>query len=200
VDGLAGITERIKNDAQREAMELIENARSQAQEKRAQAIRAAEETRTRLLQAAQSEAHHMVERATSTAEMEARKAVLAVKQELVLSVFQETLDYLKGLEDSHYQEFLLSLVLKSSLYQNEEIIFNEKDREKFGPDLIKAVNDQMAAEGKRAAMTLSSETRPISGGLILKSGPVETLCTLDILIQQAKNNLTGDITAILFSA
>lgn len=199
MDGLARITERIRNDAQGEAIELIKNAQSQAQEKRAQAIKIAEETRAHLLQAAQSESRHIVERATSTAEMESRKAILAVKQELVMSVFHGTLDYLKVLDDMQYQALLTDLILKSSLYQNEEIILNEKDHEKFGAQLTEEINRQIAAEGKTAAMTLSSETRPISGGLILKNGPIETLCTLEVLIKQAKNNLTGDITTILFS-
>ena len=54
----------------------------------------------------------------------------------------------------------------------------------------------MNAGGKR--LRLSDETRDIAGGLILRSGSVETNCSVDLLMEMCRGELAGKVADVLF--
>ena len=100
----------------------------------------------------------------------------------------------KCLPDAEYIALLAALAVKASETGSEQIILNPADRAKFG----KAV----AAEANRIsgkALTLSEETRPIVGGLILSQGRIEVNCTLDTLAAQSRSVLSIEAAKLLFA-
>ena len=52
--------------------------------------------------------------------------------------------------------------------------------------------------GKPAQLTLSAETRPIRGGVVLKNGLIETNCSLGTLVDGLRPELSGKVAARLF--
>ena len=124
--------------------------------------------------------------------MEARKSVLSVKQEMVEKSFDLAVQQIVALPDEKYTAFLANLVKKAGPDGDEEIILNAADRARVGEALIKAVN----ADG--AKMKLSDETRDIKGGLILRRGSIETNCSVELLVELCRGELSAKLADVLF--
>ena len=125
--------------------------------------------------------------------MDARKNALAVKQEMVAKSFSLAQEKIVGLPEDKYVAFLAGLAKQASTTGEEAIVLNAADRERLGEKLLKAVN----ADG--ANMTLSSETGDIAGGLILKRGSIEANCSVELLVELCKGELSSALADILFS-
>ena len=124
--------------------------------------------------------------------MEARKSVLAVKQEMVEKSFDLATKQIVALPDEKYVAFLADLVRQAGPAGDEEIILNAADRARIGEALVKAVN----ADG--AKMKLSKETRDIKGGLILRRGSIETNCSVELLVELCRGELSAKLADVLF--
>ena len=48
-------------------------------------------------------------------------------------------------------------------------------------------------------MKLSDETRPVSGGLVLRRGSIEVNCTLDKLLEMTRSSLDAEVASVLFN-
>ena len=124
--------------------------------------------------------------------MEARKSVLAVKQDMVAKSFDLAREKIASMPADKYVAFLAGLVEKAGAAGDEEIILSARDRDAIGDALLKAVN----AGGK--SLKLSAEERDISGGLILRHGNVETNCSIDLLMEMCRGELAGKVADVLF--
>ena len=124
--------------------------------------------------------------------MEARKSVLSVKQEMVEKSFDLAVQQIVALPDEKYTAFLANLVKKAGPAGDEEIILNAADRARVGEALLKVVN----ADG--AKMKLSDETRDIKGGLILRRGSIETNCSVELLVELCRGELSAKLADVLF--
>ena len=124
--------------------------------------------------------------------MEARKSVLAVKQEMVAKSFELAKEKIVSLPAEEYVAFLAGLAEKAGSAGDEQIILSARDRAAVGEALLKAVN----AGGKH--LSLSDETRDIAGGMILRSGNVETNCSVDLLMEMCRGELAGKVADVLF--
>ena len=124
--------------------------------------------------------------------MEARKSMLAVKQEMVEKSFALATEKIVALPEDRYVAFLAELAKRASGSGDEELILNKRDHDAIGEKLLKAVN----ADG--AHMTLSDETRDIAGGLILRRGSIEANCSVELLVELCKGELSSRLADILF--
>lgn len=124
--------------------------------------------------------------------MEARKSVLSVKQEMVEKSFDLAVQQIVALPDQKYAAFLADLVKKAGPAGDEEIILNAADRVRIGDALLKAVN----ADG--AKMKLSDETRDLKGGLILRRGSIETNCSVELLVELCRGEMSARLADVLF--
>lgn len=128
-------------------------------------------------------------------QMEARKATLAVKQEMVSLAFDKALEALCGLPEEQYVAFLAGLAAKASVTGDEEILLNARDRAAVGDKVVAAANAKLDG-GK---LTLAEETGEFAGGLILRRGNVEANCTAELLVELARGDLSAEIAGILFA-
>lgn len=125
--------------------------------------------------------------------MEARKSVLAVKQEMVEKSFRLAEEKIISLPEERYIGFLTGLAKRACSSGDEEIILNRRDHDAIGEKLIAAIN----TEGKH--MTLADETREMAGGLILRRGSIEANCSVELLVELCKGELSSKLAEILFN-
>ncbi|MDP4109371.1 MAG: V-type ATP synthase subunit E, partial [Bacillota bacterium] len=144
------------------------------------------------------QAKERVRRAVSSLELEARKNLLAKKQELITVAFDAAFDNIMKLPEDRYVAFLCRLACEASLTGNEEVVLSPADRSRFGKQVVIGANSLLGQAKKSAALTLSQEMRPINGGLVLKSGDTEVNCTLDTIVRLIKNDLAFDVAKVLF--
>lgn len=227
MNGIEKITGQIEADVQREIDDLTAQAQAQAAEiladYEARARAEAEATLKRgALAAAQRE-----ERLGDMARLEARKLTLGTKQEMVERAFQRALEKLTSLPDAEYVSLLANLAAAGSRSGHEADIFSQKDRARFGKQVVTLANDILARKvapklpeeltGSKAGaildkvvagasavlagtgmLTLAEESRPMAGGLILRDNNVETNCSFEVLIHLQRDALAAEVAKTLF--
>ena len=191
MNGIDKIAARIVSDAQQEALALKAETQARAAELKENADKHAAELRQALLAEGDAEAEKQYALLVASSETEARKETLRVKQDLLSEAFDRAVLHLRNMDAGRYVKLLASLAQKASETGHEEIILNPEDRAKYGEALMDAV--------KSAGMklTLSEETRPIVGGLILYQGRIEVNCALDTLADLHRSELSGEAARLL---
>ena len=152
----------------------------------------------KVINAGAKETEQRVERLEGVAALESKKQILAAKQELISRAFSRAAELLASLPEQEYFDLLVKLALEVAKTGDEEIILSPRDSSGLGARLCREVNSALAASGRPASVSLSKETRDISGGLILSSGLIETNCSCDALVSQLEHELTSRVEEALF--
>ncbi len=192
MNGLERITSRIEAEAQSEIDGILDAGKAETQ-RIVDGWRARIDEESRALAAKNEKAAaEREERLKSAAEMDARKTILAAKQEMVDAAYDLALDKLCALPEGEKLELLSSLLARASASGEEEAVFSAADAA-LG---AKAVEKANAASGGH--LTLSRETAPIRGGFILRDRNVEVNCAFETLVRLQKAETAGDAAKILF--
>ncbi len=126
-------------------------------------------------------------------QMESRKAVLALKQEMVSKSFDRACDMLVNLPAQQYTELLAKLASEASVTGTEEIVLNARDRAAVGDAVVSLAN--RLCGGK---MTLSETAGDFAGGLILRRGSIEANCTAELLVELCRGEMSAQLADVLF--
>ena len=225
MNGIDKITARIDADTQAEIDRILGDANAQAEAIAAKFRDQAKAEDVDLLSKSQRAAAEREERLISAAQMEARKSLLAVKQEMVERAYQRALEKLQSLPKEQYVELMAAMLVRASSTGREEVVFSPADQADAGKAAVARANELLAQEvapelplgdgvvanllNKVAAgvsafaqgtamLTVSEEARDISGGFILKDGRIEVNCTFDALIRSEREQTAGAVAKLLF--
>ena len=225
MNGIEKITARIDADTQAEIDRILGDANAQAEAIRAKYRAQAAAEDADLLAKGQKAAEEREERLISAAQMEARKSLLAVKQEMVERAYQRALEKLQSLPKEQYVELMAAMLVRASSTGREEVVFSPEDREGAGKAAVARANELLAKEAApelplgdgvvanllnkvaagvsafaqgTAMLAVSEETRDISGGFILKDGRIEVNCTFDALVRAEREQTAGEVAKLLF--
>ena len=205
MNGIEKITGQIGADVQKEIDAALDQARAQAKEIEARYESQAQTQGEALRRKGEQDAALRRERLVDVARLEARKTVLAAKQDMVGQAFDLALKKLLELPDQEYIALLAKLAVAASRTGREQVIFSQKDRARYGKQAVTMANDMLAKKaGPRAAesagmLTLAEEARPMAGGLILRDGRVETNCSFEVLIHLQRDALSAEVARALFA-
>ena len=203
--GIEKITGQIDADVQKEIDAALDQARAQAQEIEDRYASQAQTQAETIRRKGEQDAALRQERLVDVAKLEARKTILAAKQELVGQAFDLALKKLLELPDQEYISLLAKLAVSASRTGREQVILSQKDRSRYGKQAVTMANDMLAKKaGPRAAqtdgmLTLAEESRPMAGGLILRDGKVETNCSFEVLIHLQRDALSAEVARALFA-
>lgn len=225
MNGIERITQRIGADTQAEIDRILADANAQAQAI-SEKFRAQAQAEDRMLLArSEKAAAEREERLVSAAQMEARKTLLAAKQEMVELAYRRAMEKLRSLTKEQYTELLSAMLAEAAATGREEVIFSPEDRAGVGKAAVARANELLArasapdlplgdgmladlvnkvaagvsalAQGT-AMLTVSEETRPMDGGFILRDGRIEVNCTFGALIQAERERTAGAVAKLLF--
>ena len=194
MNGLEKLTDQIDADMQKEIDAALVQARSQAQEIQSWYESQAQIQVEAIRRKGQQDAVFRQERLVDEAKMEARRDILATKQELIGRAFDLALEKLLELPEKEYVALLADLAVKASSTKKEAVIFSQKDRTRYGKTVVTQANEKLGG----GHLTLSEQTRPIKGGLILQDSQVETNCSFEVLIHLQRNTLSAEVAQVLF--
>ena len=82
-----------------------------------------------------------------------------------------------------------------------EVVLNSRDRETYGEKLLEAYRGGYGARLSPVVLQrlrLAPDTAPIDGGIILRCGPVETNCSLSMLMTANRRETEARVSRILF--
>lgn len=194
MNGLEKITQRILSDAQTELSALEQRTDEEILAIRSGYLAQVDRERAEILARGEKAAQERRERLASAAKMEARKRLLRVKQEVMGEAFSLAVRKLCDLPQEEKIAFLIRLAGKAAPDGRGALLFSAADREAIGNAVTDGAN---AAYG--AHFTLGEETRRIPGGFILAQGDVEVNCSFETLVRLQRDELEGEVAAILFS-
>ena len=195
MDGIEKITGRINADIQQEIDALTAAAQKEAAAIAAQYREQAERESAEIVERGRKSAAEREERLAGVAQLECRKLELAAKQGMIQKAFDQALDSLLNLPEQDYVKLLAALAAKAARTGKEQVILSQKDRTRYGKQAVTAANEALGGKGN---LTLSQESRPIKGGLILSDGDVEVNCTFETLVRLQRGELEREVAKVLF--
>lgn len=197
--GIEKITARIQADAQQEIDAVLAEAKKQADGITVGYATQAKQAAADILEKGERSAGECRQRLNNTAQMDAKKMELSTKQEMLDKAFALALEKLNQLSEKEYVDLLAQLAVKASVSGSEQLIFTAADRARYGVKVATKANEILKKAGKPAALTLSEETRAFQGGLLVSDGDVEVNCTFETLVRLARNEVVGEVSAVLFA-
>jgi len=197
-EGAERIVQRILDDANLKAEEIKTAAVEKSAATETAARQKAAREQEHILEQARKEAEEQKRRIIGVAQLEARKDLLAAKQDLISEAFQKSLDQLINMDDSSYLSIIRSMLLDLTETGTETVICSAADLKRIPASFWKEVNDALIKKGKKGSITLAQETREISGGFILQAEGVEINCSFESLLDMKRDQLEPEIAALLF--
>lgn len=217
--GLEKITGKILADAEADAREILDKAEAECAAIREKYAAATEAELEALREASDRECQALIVRAKSSAAMAKRNAILEARAAMLDEAYATAEKQVRSMGGEQYLE-LLSKMLRSALKRqlegeedslrlygedispaSYEVVLNSRDRSSYGEKLMTAFRTGLGGKLSPtvlAKLHLASDTAPIDGGLILRAGPVETNCSLSMLMAENRRETEAKVSRILF--
>ena len=192
--GTEKIIAHIQADADAQAAEILAQAEARSAAIRETYEQKAKQAYAERIRAGVKENQDRLDSMERLANMESRKAILALKQDMVAKSFDRAVDQLVALPEAQYIALLAKLAVKASVTGDEEIVLNARDKKAVGEKLVKAANEKLGG----GQLRLAKDTGNFKGGLILRRGSIEANCTAELLVDLCREEMAAELAGVLF--
>ena len=201
--GTSKIVESIMSVAQEKADLIIQDANAEVSQINAKAEKTAEAEKTKILENGKKQSDMRYQQIISEAKMNARRAELDAKEDVIDAAFNQAIGELKvkaSSGDDEYKESLSKMIKEAAdeLGSNDLILqLNEADTKKIKDDLSSQGSDSF--ELGDVKFTLGEPIDAI-GGAVLKTanGDIEVNNTIEARLERFKSILRSEVAEILF--
>ena len=199
--GTDKIVSSIMSEAQEKADVIIQDANANVSEITAKAEKTAEAEKIKILDNGKKQSDMRYQQIISEAKMNARRAKLGAKEEVIEAAFNQATGELKAKAadgDEEYKDSLAKMIQEAAneIGTNDLIIhLNEADTNQFKKDLSSA--ESFEIEGIK--FTLGEPIKAM-GGAILKTsnGDIEVNNTIEARLERYKSILRSEVAEVLF--
>jgi V/A-type H+/Na+-transporting ATPase subunit E len=192
------LKEKIIAAAGEQAERVLQEARKRSAEITARGEAEAGARLDALLADAHKQAAERKRRALTIAELDARKQILAAKEELIEDTFTQALARLQEMGREASQQLLFPMILAAVQHGDEEIIVSQGQQHYFDASFLDKINKTLQQQGKKGELTLDAETRPLKGGFVLRAGDVEINNSFYSLLRMQRDSLEPAVAGMLF--
>ena len=217
--GLEKVTGKIIADAEADARVILDRAEAECAAVKEKYAAATEAELEKLREENDRECQSLIIRARSSAAMAKRNALLEARAALLDEAYALAERQIKNMNPEQYLDLLQKMLrsaLKNQLAGEEEsmrlygediapaayeVILNSRDRDTYGETLLPAFKTGYGARLSPVVLQrlrLAPDTAPIDGGLVLRCGPVETNCSLAMLMAENRRETEARVSRILF--
>ena len=217
--GLEKVIGKIIADAEADARVILDKAQAECEALKERYAAETEAEIEKLTDECDRECQALIIRARSSAAMAKRNAILEARAKLIDEAYASAEKIIRNMNGEQYLELLHKMLRSSMKKQLEgeaeslrlygedispdayEVVLNSRDRDTYGEKLLAA---SRAGYGSRLApavlakVRLASDIAPIDGGIILRCGPVETNCSLAMLMAENRRETEARVSRILF--
>ena len=199
--GTDKIVSSIMSEAQGKADVIIQDANAEVSQIQAKAEKTAEAEKLKIIDNGKKQSDMRYQQIISEAKMNARRAELGAKEEVIEAAFNQAIGELKtkaSSNDSDYEHALGKMIKEAAdeIGGNDLIIqLNEADTNKLKADL--SSDDSFEIEGINFKV---GEPIDAIGGAILKTsnGDIEVNNTIEARLERFKSILRSEVAEILF--
>ena len=217
--GLEKVTGKIIADAEADARVILEKAQAECEAIKERYAAETEAEIEKLTDECDRECQALIIRARSSAAMAKRNAILEARAKLLDDAYAAAEKQIRNMNGEQYLELLCKMLRTSLKNQLEaeaeslrlygedispalyEVVMNPRDRDSYGEKLLTAYRAGYGARVSPAALAklcLAPDAAPIDGGIILRCGPVETNCSLSMLMAANRRETEARVSRILF--
>lgn len=196
--GIENLRTRILKDDNDKAAEIAKVAKEKCEGIIASSKEKAEEIKNTMKSKAEKDGKDKLDRMIARANLVARNEQLAAKQETLDNVFSKACEKIEHMKKDEYSKILEDMIIKNIETGNEEVIFDKNNMNNIDSNIIDKVNEKLAKQGKTAELKLSTETRPIGSGFILKRDELEINCSIASQVKNVREELEGELSRLLF--
>ena len=201
--GTSKIVESIMSVAQEKADVIIQDANAEVSQINAKAEKTAEAEKLKILENGKKQSDMRYQQIISEAKMNARRAELDAKEDVIEAAFNQAIGELKvkaSSGDDEYNNSLSNMIKEAAdeIGGNDLILqLNEADTQKIKSDLSSQGSDSFELGGIN--FTLGEPIDAI-GGAILKTanGDIEVNNTIEARLDRFKSILRSEVAEILF--
>ena len=201
--GTSKIVESIMSVAQEKADVIIQDANAEVSAIQANAEKTAEAEKTKILENGKKQSDMRYQQIISEAKMNARRAELGAKEEVIEAAFNQAIGELKVKASSGDEEYenSLSKMIKEAADEigSKDLIIqlNEADTNQLKSELSASGSDSFQLEGINFTL---GEPIDAMGGAILKTvnGDIEVNNTIEARLERFKSILRSEVAEILF--
>ena len=220
--GLSKITDKILDEARRDAAQRLADADAESKRISEQYAEKAKNITVAANAAAKSEAAEIAQRARSSEKTLHKNALLDVQSEMIDRAFEVAKKEIRELEGEARLELLTGLLCAAlwSEYEAEkqrdelygadeesegpryyEVLLEKRDREKLGDALMSNFKRRIVGKDMGDLPTrvrLSDDVANIDGGLVLRVGSVEINSSVETIFSYLRPRLEAEVARILF--
>jgi V/A-type H+-transporting ATPase subunit E len=201
--GTSKIVESIMSVAQEKADVIIQDANTEVSAIQAKAEKTAETEKIKILENGKKQSDMRYQQIISEAKMNARRAELGAKEEVIEAAFNQAIGELKvkaSSGDDEYEDSLGKMIKEAAdEIGSDDLILqlNEADTKKFKDDLSSQGSDSFEIDGIKFTLGEPIET---IGGAVLKTtnGDIEVNNTIEARLERYKSILRSEVAEILF--
>ncbi len=191
------ILTRIEQDGEAARAQLLRDAQAKADQVR----KASEEKigleRTKCLDVARRDALQLDDRLQRMARLDARKALLAAKRQVLDEAFESALSMMQQMPREQALQFGLMSLLSAA--QGDETVVPDAASAWCDAAFIQQANDALVKAGKPGKLTLAREAKSLGGGFLLVRGGMEINCSYQAALSANRMDLEAEVAALLFS-
>ena len=189
------------SEAQEKADVIIQDANANVSEITAKAEKTAEAEKTKILENGKKQSDMRYQQIISEAKMNARRAELGAKEEVIEAAFDKATDDLKDIASSGSEEYddSLTKIIKEAVDEigGKDLIIqlNEADTNKFKSQLDSSSTFQI----DDVKFQLGEPIDTIGGAIVkTKNGDIEVNNTIESRLDRFKSVLRSEVADVLF--
>ena len=203
--GTDKIVESIRSEAQEKADKIIQEAEAEVAVINSDAEKAAEAEKNKILDNGKKQSDMKYQQIISEAKMNARRAELGAKEEVIEAAFAKATENLKvkaSSDDKEYSESLIKMIKEAAceLGGGDLIVqVKESDIANVEGQLKQLSSDIATKTGVSTTLTMGESINAI-GGVILKTknGDIEVNNTIESRLDRFKGLLRSEVANVLF--
>ena len=197
MDGIEKIIERINAASAEECAVIAQEAEKDCEVIRADYAQKVQRVYESAVKNGETEARLVAERFVRNAKLNARKDILTAKQEAMDMAFAAAKAKLEAMDEDKYVAWLADMACEAS-DGSGELILSKRDAA-LGDKIVAKANEALLAKGKKAELTVSTETQDLDAGFVLRDGKLEVNCTLSAILDMKRKDIAAAVADMLFS-
>lgn len=199
MSNINNLTSKILSDAEERKESILKEANEEKAKIVSKKEALAKSEEATMVEKAKTEAKTAKERIISGAELRSRNEKLTAKQAVIDKVFEKSIEKLCKMSDQEIKEFIKNKIVNADVVGDETIILNEKGNKLVDANLLKEINSELLAKGKKGELTINKEIRNFKGGFILEKDGIEINNTFEDLVNSERDDLEFEVAKVLFN-
>ncbi|MDO5848911.1 MAG: V-type proton ATPase subunit E [Methanobrevibacter sp.] len=204
--GTDKIVSSIMSEAQDKADKIIQDAQAEVDKINAKATKDADAEKNKILENGKKQSDMRYQQIISEAKMNARRAELEAKEDVIEAAFNKATEELSqkaSSNDAQYTESLINMIKEAAIeIGGGELIVKVKDSDKgtVSGKLSAIAMDVTNDTGVQTTLTLGEPIDVIGGAvLITANGDIEVNNTIESRLDRNKKILRSEVASVLFN-